>query len=73
MALAPQEPWIFSDSLKENILVGKKPADKYMSVLDVCALQPVSKQSNLPMIASVSVLMLTIFIIIMHIPVYSAY
>ena len=72
MALAPQEPWIFSDSLKENILVGKKPTDKYMSVLDVCALQPVSKQSNLP-IASVSVLMLTIFIIIMHIPVYSAY
>ena len=44
VAYAAQEPWIFSSSLRDNILFGKPyEPDWYSTVVDVCALEKVGE------------------------------
>ena len=43
ISYAPQEPWIRSDSVKNNILFGQAMDwERYLNVIDVCGLQEVS-------------------------------
>ncbi len=45
MSYAPQEPWMFSATLRENILFGKQyDRDLYDRVIMACALDKVSHQ-----------------------------
>ena len=40
ISYAPQDPWVFSGSVKENIIFGQPfDEDRYMKVLEVCALE----------------------------------
>lgn len=42
MTYVPQEPWIFSDTLKENILLGTAESQHhYNEVLEACCLSQV--------------------------------
>ena len=42
ISYAPQEAWIFSATLRENILFGKPyDSEKYNTVIDACALDKV--------------------------------
>lgn len=44
-----QEPWLFSGTLKENILFGHDYNEKkYRAVISVCALEKVSTKNLLP-------------------------
>ncbi len=44
VAYAGQEPWIFSATLRDNILFGKPyHPDWYATVIDMCALEKVIK------------------------------
>lgn len=45
MAYASQEPWIFSGTVKENVLFGASyNADWYNRVVEACALDTVSRK-----------------------------
>ena len=40
VSYAPQDPWVFSGSVKQNIIFGQPfDEDRYMRVLEVCALE----------------------------------
>ena len=42
MGYASQQPWIFSGTIKENIVFGEEFAqDRYLKVIEACALQKV--------------------------------
>ena len=42
ISYASQEPWVFSGTLRDNILLGKVfEMDRYQSVLEACALDKV--------------------------------
>ena len=44
IAYVPQQPWVFSGTLRSNILFGKKyEEDRYEEVIKACALGKVSK------------------------------
>ena len=44
IAYVPQQPWVFSGTLRSNILFGKKyEEDRYEEVIKACALEEVSK------------------------------
>ena len=57
IAYAPQQPWIFSGTIKENILFGSSfQADKYYDVIEACALTKVKYISvMISMISTVQV------------------
>ena len=40
VSYAPQDPWMFSGSVRQNIIFGQPfNEDRYMRVLEVCALE----------------------------------
>ena len=42
VSYASQEPWVFSGTLRDNVLLGKTfEPDRYQSVLEACALDKV--------------------------------
>ena len=42
VAYVSQQPWVFSGTLKENVLFGKKfDKEKYQEVIHACALETV--------------------------------
>jgi hypothetical protein len=43
----PQEPWIFSGTIKQNIIFGKVfDKEKFQTVVDVCCLKQVSERAE---------------------------
>jgi len=47
VSYSPQEPWIFSDTVKENILFGENiNAERYEKVIEVCGLLEASCTIN---------------------------
>ena len=48
IAYTAQQPWVFSGTLRDNILFGKKfDPDKYKEALKVCALKMVRGRSEI--------------------------